>query len=66
MKVRKGTPPLIQIRQCTGWIPPASPVSKSQMLPDLEGKRVKITGRIEMYNGKPEIRTNAAEQLELE
>jgi DNA/RNA endonuclease YhcR with UshA esterase domain len=47
----------------TGWIPPASPVSKSPMLSDIEGKRVKITGRIEMYKGKPEIRINAAEQL---
>ena len=50
----------------TGWIPPASPVSMPQMLSDLEGKRVKLTGRIEMYRGKPEIRINAAEQLEVE
>ncbi|MGA8476628.1 MAG: hypothetical protein WB696_01580 [Chthoniobacterales bacterium] len=50
----------------TGSIPPATPVSKSQMLSDLEGKRGKITGRIEMYSGKPEIRINAAEQLEVE
>jgi hypothetical protein len=47
----------------TGWIPPASPVSKSTLLSDIEGKRVKITGRIEMYKGKPEIRINAASQL---
>ena len=33
----------------TGWIPPASPVSKSPLLTGIEGKRVKITGRIEMY-----------------
>jgi len=26
---------------------------------------VKITGRIEMYKGKPEIRINAASQLEI-
>ena len=31
-----------------------------------EGKRVKITDRIEMYKGKPEIRINAASQLEVE
>ncbi len=49
----------------TGWIPPASPVSKSSVLSDIEGKRVKITGRIEMYKGKPEIRINAASQLDL-
>ena len=30
----------------TDWIPPASPVSKSPTLPGIEGKRVKITGRI--------------------
>ncbi len=50
----------------TGWIPPASPVSKSPVLSDIEGRKVKITGRIEMYKGKPEIRINAASQLEVE
>src|SRR6267378_7139939 len=50
----------------TGWIPPASPVSKSPTLAGIEGKRVKITGRIELYKGKPEIRINAASQLEVE
>ena len=50
----------------TGWIPPASPVSKSPLLSGIEGKHVKITGRIEMYKGKPEIRINAAEQLVVE
>jgi hypothetical protein len=50
----------------TGWIPPASPVNKSPMLSGIEGKHVKITGRIEIYNGKPEIRINAAEQLAIE
>jgi DNA/RNA endonuclease YhcR with UshA esterase domain len=29
-----------------------------------EEKHVKITGRIEMYKDKPEIRINAASQLE--
>jgi hypothetical protein len=50
----------------TGWIPPASPVSKSEVLSYIEGKHVKISGRIEMYKGKPEIRINAASQLEIE
>jgi hypothetical protein len=49
----------------TGWIPPASPVNKSPILSGSEGKHVRITGRIEMYRGKPEIRINAAEQLEV-
>ncbi len=35
----------------TGLIPKASPVSKSLMLSGIEGKRVKITGGIEVYNG---------------
>jgi hypothetical protein len=50
----------------TGRIPPASPVSKSPMLSCIEGKRVKITGRIELYKGKPEIRIDVASQLEIE
>jgi hypothetical protein len=50
----------------TDWIPPASQVSKSPLLSGIEGKRVKITGRIEMYKEKPETRINAASQLEVE
>jgi DNA/RNA endonuclease YhcR with UshA esterase domain len=49
----------------TGWVPPASSVNKSAILSGIEGKHVKISGRIEMYKGKPEIRINAAEQLEI-
>jgi DNA/RNA endonuclease YhcR with UshA esterase domain len=36
------------------------------MLSEIEGKRVKITDRIEIYEGKPEIRINAASQLEVD
>jgi hypothetical protein len=50
----------------TGWIPPASRVSKSPILSGIGGKHVNVTGRIEMYKGKPEIRINAAEQIEVE
>jgi DNA/RNA endonuclease YhcR with UshA esterase domain len=50
----------------TGWIPSASPVKKSPILSGIKGKHLKITGRIEMYKGKPEIRINAVEQLEVE
>src|ERR1700730_18649997 len=50
----------------TGWISPASTVSKSPVLADIKGKKVKITGRIEMYKGEPEIRINSASQLEVE
>jgi DNA/RNA endonuclease YhcR with UshA esterase domain len=50
----------------TGWIPSASAMSKSPLLSDIEGKHVKITGRIEIYKDKPEIRINAASQLEIE
>jgi hypothetical protein len=53
-------------RSFTDWIPPASPVSKSPTLAGIEGKRVKITGRIQLYKGKPEIQINAAEQVEIE
>jgi DNA/RNA endonuclease YhcR with UshA esterase domain len=50
----------------TGWMPNSSPVKDSALLDRIEGKQVKITGRIELYKGKPEIRINAAEQLEVE
>jgi DNA/RNA endonuclease YhcR with UshA esterase domain len=50
----------------TGWIPNTSPVKNSAVLDGVEGKHVKITGQIEMYKGKPEIRINAASQIEVE
>jgi DNA/RNA endonuclease YhcR with UshA esterase domain len=50
----------------TGWIPNSSPVKGSPMLDGIEGKHVKITGRIELYKGKPEIRISVASQLEVE
>jgi len=43
-----------------------SDFQKSPALVDIEGKHVKITGRIEISKGKPEIRINAASQLEVE
>jgi DNA/RNA endonuclease YhcR with UshA esterase domain len=39
---------------------------EARLLSSIEGKHVKITGRIELYKGKPELRINAAEQLEVE
>jgi len=47
----------------TGWIPKDSPVAGDAALSSLEGKRVKITGTIELYRGKPEIRINSKEQI---
>jgi DNA/RNA endonuclease YhcR with UshA esterase domain len=49
-----------------GWIPNSSPVKDSAVLDGIEEKHVKITGRIQMYKGKPEIRINAVSQLEIE
>ena len=39
----------------TGWIPPASPVSKSLILPGIEGKHVIITGRIDNKEAKDRV-----------
>lgn len=50
----------------TGWIPPTSPISNSPMLSGIEGKHVKISGRIQMYKGKAEIRINRGEQPKIE
>jgi DNA/RNA endonuclease YhcR with UshA esterase domain len=50
----------------TGWIPKDSPLATNGSLPALEGKRVRVTGTIDLYKGKPEIKINAAAQLEVE
>jgi DNA/RNA endonuclease YhcR with UshA esterase domain len=40
-------------------------VNKSSLLTGIEGNKVKITSRKEVYKGKPEVRINAASQLEV-
>ena len=40
----------------TGWVPAGTPLASDPKLKLLEGKTVKITGVIELYHGKPEIR----------
>ena len=48
----------------TGWIPKDSPLAADQSLSALEGKRVRITGTISLYRGKPEIRIMSKSQIE--
>ena len=40
----------------TGWIPAGAPLATDASIPTLQGKKIKITGRIELYRGKPEIK----------
>jgi hypothetical protein len=47
----------------TGWIPKDSPLSGDASLSALEGKRVRITGTIELYRGKPEIKVLSRDQI---
>jgi DNA/RNA endonuclease YhcR with UshA esterase domain len=50
----------------TGWIPRSSELSGSPLLTTLQGKRVKLTGTVELYNGRPEIRLMHERQIEIE
>jgi hypothetical protein len=50
----------------TGWIPRSSELSGSPLLATLQGKRVKLTGTVELYNGRPEIRLMHERQIEIE
>jgi len=47
----------------TGWIPAGTPLADDGSLLSLQGKKVKITGRIELYRGKPEIRILSKGQI---
>jgi len=47
----------------TGWIPAGSPLASDPSLQLLQGKTVKITGMIELYHGKPEIKIMSKDQL---
>ena len=48
----------------TGWIPKDSPLAADGSLSALEGKRVRITGTIDLYKGKPEIKIKSKSQIE--
>jgi DNA/RNA endonuclease YhcR with UshA esterase domain len=47
----------------TGWIPKDSPLAADANLSTLEGKKVLITGTIDLYKGKPEIKIMSKDQL---
>jgi DNA/RNA endonuclease YhcR with UshA esterase domain len=47
----------------TGWIPAGTPLASDPSLQALQGKKVKITGRIELYRGKPEIKVLSRDQI---
>ena len=47
----------------TGWIAKDSPLVTDGSLTALEGKKVRITGTIDLYKGKPEIRIMSKDQL---
>ena len=47
----------------TGWIPAGTALATDDSIPTLQGKKIKITGRIELYRGKPEIRVLSKSQI---
>jgi DNA/RNA endonuclease YhcR with UshA esterase domain len=47
----------------TGWIPAGTPLASDESLELLQGKTVKITGVIELYRGKPEIKITSRGQI---
>jgi DNA/RNA endonuclease YhcR with UshA esterase domain len=47
----------------TGWIPVGTPLATDASIPTLQGKKIKITGRIELYRGKPEIKVLSKSQI---
>jgi DNA/RNA endonuclease YhcR with UshA esterase domain len=48
------------------WIPQDAPESADPSLGNLQGKKVKIIGRIQIYRGKPEIKVSTKEQIVME
>jgi DNA/RNA endonuclease YhcR with UshA esterase domain len=47
----------------TGWIPAGTPLASDPSIKSLQGKRIKITGLIELYRAKPEIRIFSRDQI---
>jgi len=50
----------------TGWIPENSELADESRFYDLEGKKIRMTGTIKLYKGKPEIKLMSKDQLILE
>ena len=50
----------------TGWIPENSELANESKSYDLEGKKIRITGTIELYKGKPEIKLMSKDQMTME
>lgn len=50
----------------TGCVPDDSELAGASTLYGLEGKKIKITGTIQLYKGKPEIKLMSKDQLILE
>ena len=48
------------------WIPDDAPEAADPGLADLEGKKVKISGTVQLYKGKPEIKVSTKEQIVVE
>ena len=48
----------------TAWIQSGTPFLSDPLLSSLEGKIVRVIGKIEVYNGKPEIRVSSRSQIE--
>jgi DNA/RNA endonuclease YhcR with UshA esterase domain len=48
------------------WIPQDAPEATDPSLTNLQGKKVKIAGTIQLYRGKPEIKVSTKEQIVVE
>jgi hypothetical protein len=47
----------------TGWIPAGTPLASDPSIKSLQGKRIMISGLIELSRGKPEIRILSRDQI---
>jgi DNA/RNA endonuclease YhcR with UshA esterase domain len=48
------------------WIPEDAPEAADPGLAKIEGKKVKVSGTIQLYRGKPEIKVSTKEQIVVE
>jgi DNA/RNA endonuclease YhcR with UshA esterase domain len=48
------------------WIPQDAPEAADPSVTNLQGKKVKISGTIQLYRGKPEIKVSTKEQIVVE
>ncbi len=58
--------PIYPNQKFTAWIPSSSAAANQATLSNLEGETIRVTGKLDLYKGKPETRVMSQDQIQSE